>query len=64
MSHPPLGVMEIHTWIRVEAPLSERWVASLREYDLGVKTFSGPTQREAIDELLDYYERDDGQIRE
>lgn len=63
-SSPPLGVMEIHTWINVSAPPQARWSASLREYDLGVRTFNGHTQRGAINELLDYYEQDNGEIRE
>jgi len=56
--------MEIHTWINVSAPPQARWSASLREYDLGVRTFNGHTQRGAINELLDYYEQDNGEIRE
>jgi len=40
------------------------WAACLREYDLDVKVFTGPTQRAAINELLDYYEQDNGDLRE
>lgn len=61
---PPLGVIELHTWINVNAPASDRWSASIREYDLGTKTFSAPTQRAAIDLLLDYYENDAGELHE
>lgn len=63
-SSPPLGVMELHTWINVYAPKDQRWSASLREYDLGVEVFTGRTQRAAIDELLDSIEQDDGSLRE
>ena len=57
-----LDQFEIHTWINEGAPVPYRWSAALREYDEGVKVFTGPTQREAIDELLDYYEQDNGEI--
>jgi hypothetical protein len=46
------------------APPSLRWNACLRDYDEGAHVSSGPTQRKAIDELLDYYEQDSGELRE
>lgn len=55
--------LEIHTWINGLAPPSYRWNAMLGEYDLGVRIFTGATQREAINELLDYFEQDNGEIK-
>jgi hypothetical protein len=46
------------------APPSLRWNACLRDFDLDVVVCSGPTQREAINELLDYYEQDNGELHE
>lgn len=64
MSDPPctekrLSKLEIHTWND-----SYAWHACLREYDLGAKVFTAKTQREAIDDLLDYHEHDNGELHE
>lgn len=55
-------VVDIHTWIDDLAPASHRWMACIGEYDEGTKVFSGRTQREAIDDLLDYHEQDNGEL--
>lgn len=57
-----LNVLNIHSVASDIAPASHRWSAMLNEYDLGTKVFSGPTQREAINELLDYYEQGNGEL--
>lgn len=55
--------IEISAWVGEFAPASQRWHTCLGDYDLGTKIFTGPTQREAINELLDYYEQDNGELR-
>lgn len=59
-----LDKLEIHTWVGEFAPRAQRWHACLREYDQGSKVFTGPDQRAAINELLDHYERDNGELHE
>lgn len=59
-----LDHIEISTWTSDLAPVSGRWAACLREYDMDAKVFTGASQREAINELLDYYEQDNGEICE
>lgn len=58
---PP--VIELHTWMNDGAPPEHRWSAAFFEFDLGVKVYTGRTQREAINELLDAHEQDNGEIR-
>lgn len=57
-----LDKFEIHTWIDHGCPFEDKWRAALHEYDEGVHVATGRTQREAINELLDYYEQDNGEI--
>lgn len=57
-----LHKLEISSW-RCDGPPDAVWACCLREYDEGSKVFTGATQREAVNELLDYYEGDDGALR-
>jgi hypothetical protein len=59
-----LDSLEISSWATDSPFINSCWAACLREYDLDAKVFTGRTQREAINELLDYYEQDNGEIRE
>jgi hypothetical protein len=56
-----LDNLDIHTW-ETGGPADMRWAACLGEYDEGTRVFSGATQREAVNELLDSYEQDNGEI--
>jgi hypothetical protein len=59
-----LDSLEVSTWLTDSPFIDHVWGACLREYDLGSKIFTGRTQRAAINELLDYYEQDNGELRE
>ncbi len=59
-----LDSLEISTWLTDSPFIDGCWAACLREYDEGSKVFTGRTQRDAINELLDYYEQDNGELRE
>jgi hypothetical protein len=59
-----LDVLDIHTWKDDCDPTRTPWRACLGEYDEGTRVFSGGTQREAIDDLLDYYEQDNGELHQ
>lgn len=56
-----LDVLDIHTW-QTGGPANMAWAACLGEYDEGKRVFTGRWQREAIDELLDHYEQDNGEL--
>jgi len=55
--------IEISTWDSDIAPKSARWNACLNEYDLGTSVFTGATEREAVNELLDSIEQDSGELQ-
>jgi hypothetical protein len=57
-----LAQLEVHLWL-TGGPRSHQWGACLGYYDEGTPTFTGATQREAVNELLDYYEQDNGELR-
>lgn len=59
-----LNRIEISTWLNEFAPNAERWSACLREYDLGTHVSTGATQRAAVNELLDFFEQDNGELHE
>lgn len=51
-------MLKISTWQN-----GNGWSACRGEPDLDVPAFSGKTEREAIDELLDNYTFDDGTVQ-
>jgi hypothetical protein len=59
-----LQSLDIHTWFSDLAPPEARWHACLGEYDEGKHVETGPTQRKAVDELLDYHEQNNGEIHQ
>lgn len=58
-----LDQFHVYTWQNVYAPADQRWSAALSEPDLDVKSYTGRTQREAVNELLDSVEQDNGELR-
>lgn len=58
-----LDKLQISTWINEYADQRARWSACLGEYDQGVHVSYASTQRKAVDELLDWYEQDNGELR-
>lgn len=56
-----LDTLDIHTW-QTGGWSREAWGACLGDYDEGTRVFTGATQREAVDELLDYYEQNNGEL--
>lgn len=58
-----LKILDIHTW-ETGGPADMRWGACLGEYDEGTRVFTGPTQRKAVDVLLDDYEQQNGELHQ
>lgn len=56
------NMIHIETWQNEFAPSPQRWSACLGEYDQGKHVATGTTEREAVNELLDYHEQSDGNI--
>ena len=56
-----LDELRITTWFD---DIGRCWCACFGDYDEGVRICSGTTQRDAINELLDYYEQDNGEIHQ
>lgn len=52
-----LDSLEISTWHN-----GYEWAACLGEYDLGAHVSTGKTQRDAVNELLDSIEQDNGEL--